>query len=80
MLLLSDVSADDERVRMQWAVATVIPSERWVKLKARVIGRLLPPQLGKRDIEVNVDTEPFERGILYKEYLVEYSFKRGSRR
>jgi len=76
MLILSDVSVVGDRVTMKYAVDSIIPSERWVKFKARIIGRLQPPILRKRDIEVFVDTEPIEKGVLVKEYLVEYSFRR----
>jgi len=79
MLILSDISVSDDRVTMKYAVDSIIPSERWIKFKARIIGRLQPPILRKRDIEVRIDTDPFEKGILVKEYIAEYSFKRKTR-
>jgi len=76
VLIISDVKTDNEHMEMEYAVASIIPSEGWVKLKARIGGRLQPPILFKRDVEVTVDTEPFERGLLVKEYIVRYKFKR----
>jgi hypothetical protein len=76
VLIISDVKTDNEYMEMEYAVASIIPSERWVKLKARIGGRLQPPILFKRNVEVTVDTEPFERGLLVKEYIVRYKFKR----
>jgi len=76
VLIISDVKTDNEHMEMEYAVASIIPSEGWVKLKARIGGRIQPPILFKRDVEVTVDTEPFERGLLVKEYIVRYKFKR----
>jgi len=76
VLMISDIKTDDEHMEMEYAVASIIPSEGWVKLKARIGGRIQPPILFKRNVEVTVDTEPFERGLLVKEYIVRYKFKR----
>ena len=76
VLIISDVKTDNEHMEMEYAVASIIPSEGWVKLKARIGGRIQPPILFKRNVEVTVDTEPFERGLLVKEYIVRYKFKR----